>query len=141
MSFHLRRESPAWYLVLGVVLLAGCSTFTKQPDGTLTQDSAQVAMQKRIGQVSLLVAAAKGSVDALECQPNFTMDCLPKAKADEYRAYLGNAADALNLAQSSLRGAPCFVNASCTDAEMQATAEALGKAIAFVAKVTGALKT
>lgn len=127
-------------LLLLLLLLPACSTFTKQPDGTLTQDTPQVAMQKRIGQVSLLVAAARGSVDTLQCTNGQVVDCLDKPTADKYRVYLDSASDALNLAQSSLRGAPCFVNASCTDAEMQATAEALGKAIAFVAKVTGALK-
>lgn len=150
MNFGDRRrlrssEYFPWLLVILLTafligMLAGCSTFTKNPDGTETQDSPQVSMQKRIRQTQFVLAGVRGAVDASRCSATVTKDCFDAATANTYIGYLDQAKDALAFADSALTGSPCFIKATCTDAEMQASAEAIGRAVAYIARVTSKLK-
>ena len=55
-------------------MTASCATKTVHPDGTKTQDSPQVSLEKRIGQAKLLLATTLGSVNGLEKTGDLTTE-------------------------------------------------------------------
>lgn len=132
------REARPFQLVL-VCLLAiglamGCTTSAvKQGDGTTVEvrDPPVVALDKRLTQAQSVIGILRGTFKQQAVDGTLTQEQLTH-RLD----FLDTAESALTTAQSGIRGAPCFTKVTCTPEEMAAANEAIGRALALIAKAS-----